>query len=398
MKKVIVVGASAASVAFISKLRSFDKDSQIICFSGETNLPYNRCFLADFLTDDQTQEQLQLKPHDFFEKNNIDLRLNCWVTKIDPERKQVWVADQLFDFDYLFLGMGCRPFVPKFLQDQQLEGVFTFHTLADMHNIQTFIAQQQPKSAVVIGAGLNGVEAVSSLVDLKISVTVVEAGSTILPGQVDLEVAAWVSGRMQAAGVRVIVGHRVIAVAQKNNKICAVTLDDGTLIPADMVIVAAGSVVNSEILNETGIALVDRSIMVDQHLETNFEGVFAAGDVCAVVDMISKKIVRSTTWSDAMLQGLCAATNLSLTPRAYPGIVGLRDSYFFGVDFYACGQTVGHEPSVQVIDQSDTLTIKKFYLQNDRLIGFVLIGDISSLAQYKMWYATQSPVNFLNFK
>lgn len=398
MKKIIVVGASAASVAFISKLRSFDQESHIICFSGESSLPYNRCFLADFLIGDQTQEQLQLKPQDFFEKNNVDLRLNSWVTKIDTQGKKVQVADQSFDFDYLFLGMGCRPFLPHFLQNNKPEGVFTFHTLDDIKQIQHFIAKFRPQSAVVIGAGLNGVEAVSCMVDLKIPVTVVEAAPTILPGQVDHETAAWVSDRMQAAGVRVIVGHKVIAVEQKNNQVCSITLDDGMKLPTEMVIVAAGSIVNSEILHETGIALSNRSVMVDQHLKTNFDFVFAAGDLCVVPDMVCKKITRSTTWSDAMLQGLCAATNLSATPRAYPGMLGLRDSYFFGVDFYACGQTVGHEASVQVIRHVQGSMLKIFYLQNDRLIGFVLIGDISKLAEYKMWYVTQKSISSLNFE
>ncbi len=397
MKKIIVIGASAASVAFISKLRSFDQESQIICFSGEPSLPYNRCFLADFLTGEQTQEQLQLKPQDFFEKNNVDLRLNSWVCKIDPENKKVTVADDFFDFDYLFLGMGCRPFVPNFLQGDQPLGVFTFHTLSDMQKIKNFIDQEQPQFAVVIGAGLNGIEAVSSLIDLKMNVTVVEAASAILPGQVDLELAAWLTGRINQAGVQVITGHKVVAVDQKNNRICSATLDDGTIVSTQMIIIAAGSVVNSDLVQDVDVVTMNGSIVVDDRLKTNFDYVFAAGDVCAVSDMVSKKLTRSATWSDAMLQGLCAATNLSATARTYPGIVGLRDSYFFGLDFYACGQTVGHDDSVQVIDQSDGLTIKKFYLKNDRLVGFVFMGDISKLAEYKMWYMTQKAVNSLIF-
>ncbi|MBP6892572.1 NAD(P)/FAD-dependent oxidoreductase [Candidatus Babeliales bacterium] len=394
MKKIIVIGVSAASIAFISKLRTFDKESKIICFSGEKDFPYNRCFLADFLIKDQTKDQLQLKPQDFFEKNNVDLRLNSWVTKIDAVGKQVQVTDQLFSFDYLFLGMGCRPFVPSFLQNDQSLGIFTFHTLDDIQRIQNFIADFKPQSVVVIGAGLNGIEVVSCMVDLKIPVTVVEAALTVLPGQVDQTATKWVLRRMQFAGVRVINGHKVVAVEQKDNQVSAVILDDGTKLQTEMVIVAAGSVVNSEILNETGITLSQRSVIVDQSLKTNFDYIFAAGDLCAVPDIVSKKLIRSTTWSDAMLQGFCAATSLSATPRAYPGMIGLRDSYFFEVDFYACGQTVGHDACVQVIKYVQDLSLRLFYVQDDLLIGFVLIGDISKLAEYKMWYMTKKVVSF----
>ncbi len=397
MKKIIVVGASAASIAFIAKLRSFDQESEVICFSGESHVPYNRCFLADFLTGEQTEQQLHLKPNDFFEKNKIDLRLNSWVKKIDPLNKKVQVGDHFFDFDYIFLGMGCRPFVPTFLQNIQMSGIFTFHTLFDMQKIQKFIAQHQPKSVVVIGAGLNGVEAVSSLVDLKMSVTLIEAASTILPGQVDVPVADWVVNQMQQLGVRVMLGQKVVAVDHKENQIASVTLDDGVIISTDMVILAAGSVVNSELLHETGIELRNGSVVVDHYLKTNFEHVLAAGDLCLVPDMVSKKLTRSATWSDAMLQGLCAATSLSLMPRVYPGMLGLRDSYFFGVDFYACGQTIGHDESIEVISFVATTAIKFFYVQNSILIGFVLIGDISKLSEYKMWYITKKIVKRLDF-
>ncbi|OGB85825.1 hypothetical protein A3J41_02510 [candidate division TM6 bacterium RIFCSPHIGHO2_12_FULL_38_8] len=441
MQKIIVIGASAASIGFITKLRSFDQQSQIICFSGESFLPYNRCLLADFLTGEQNCEQLQLKPQDFFQKNNVDLRLNAWVTRIDAGNKKVLVemdprlppthlamadSDALcppkllsegwknegkvkfsvdceiktqawYPYDYLFLGMGTRPVTPKFMQNLKLQGLFNFHTLQDMYHIKNFIADHQPKTAVVIGAGLNGIEAASSLVDLGLSVTVIEACDTILPGQVDDQVADWICERMQVAGVRVLTGSCVVELGQKDGNIASVHLNNGSIIPTSMVVVAVGSRVNSDLLHDSGIALSDRSVLADRHLRTNLEGILAGGDVCAVPDMISGALVRSTTWSDAMLQGLCAATNLSATPRAYPGMLGLRDSYFFGLYFYGCGLTVRHDSDVQMVLKIDGQSLKKFFLRGEQLIGFVLLGDVSGLAEYKMWYATCQKVQKLDF-
>lgn len=396
MKKIIVIGASAASVAFISKLRTFDQQSEIICFSGEVSFPYNRCFLADFLTGEQTEQQLGLKNQDFFEKNNVDLRLNCWVSKIDTNNKKICASGVWHDYDYLFLGMGTQPVMPKFMHNFNVSGIFNFHSLSDMHQIKKFIADRGAKTAVVVGAGLNGVEAASSLVDLGLTVNLVQGSGSMLSGHIDQEIAQWLSDLVRQAGLNLITG-RVVQVDQKEDKILNVTLDCGMIVPSDMIIVTAGSQVNSNLLHETGIALQEGSVLVDQHLKTNIEGVFAGGDICIVPDMITKKLTRSTTWADAMLQGLCAATNLGPMPRSYPGMLGLRDSYFFGAYFYACGQTVHHDLKVQRVIKIDQQNLKAFYLQEEQLIGFVLIGDISGLSDYKMWYVTRKKVKSPDF-
>lgn len=396
MKKFIVIGASAASIAFISKLRSFDKEAEIICFSGEATLPYNRCFLADFLTDDTTEIDLQLKPQDFFDINRVDLRLSCWVEKIDVGAKKVFASGSWHVYDYLFLGMGTKPVVPKFMQNVKASGLFNFHTLSDMQNIKKFIAELQPKRAIVVGAGLNGIEAASSLAHFGLRVTIVEGSNSILAGQVDGEIAQWLSEIMLNRSVRVIASKRVTEIGQKNNTVNFVILDDGSKVETDMIVVAAGSCVNSDLLIDTEIRLCDRSVIVDRHLKTNIEGILAGGDLCLVPDMLTGDMIRSTTWSDAMLQGLCAATNFSPTARVYPGMLGLRDSCFFGKDFYACGRTIGHADGVQAVTKRDDQSFSKFYIMNEQLIGFVLIGDISRLSELKMWYASRKKIKTLD--
>jgi ferredoxin-nitrate reductase len=178
MKKIVVIGASAASVSFMTKLRSFDKESQVVCFSGEASVPYNRCLLADFLTEELSTEQLHLKPEQFFVQQNIQLFLNSWVIKLDLKAKQVLVQSvdgQIWhDYDYLFLGMGTKPFIPLCLQNISAPGLFTFHTLDDMQKIQKYIQTTQSRTAVVIGAGLNGIEAVSALLEPPPATTAVE--------------------------------------------------------------------------------------------------------------------------------------------------------------------------------------------------------------------------------
>jgi len=388
---VIVVGLSAASMSFITKLRSVDKECAIICFSAESKMPYNRCLLADVLTQDSNSKEIQLKPDNFFELNNITYHLNHVVTKIDTHQQLIWVGEKSYGYDYLFLGIGTRSFVPAALREQKLSGVFTFHTLSDMEQIENYIVERRPCTAIVIGAGLNGIEAASSLMAKGISVTIIEAQKNLLPGQVEDEIADWLMAKVCHHGVTVLTGRKAMKLCSEQGNVVGVKMDTGSVLSSDMVVIAAGSQLNSELLSGTHIELHQGSIIVSQHLQTNVPNVLAAGDICAVPDFISKKLVRSTTWSDAMLQGLCAATTLTSTPRAYQGAIGLRDSYFFGKDFYACGQTVGHAYSKHIRVLSDD-QVDILYVQDGRLMGFVLIGDVSCVPELKKWYVTQEKI------
>ncbi len=413
MKKIVVVGMSAASVSFVVKLRSLDKSCEIICFSGEKDIPYNRCFLADFLTGELNSQDLLLKPEAFFEQNNIQIKLNSWVTRVDTQSQFVCVGSEQYAYDYLFLGVGTNPAQPSFIVQARQQGagnVFNFHTLEDMQLIAKYISTHGVKTACVIGGGLNGIEAVSSLHSLCVAVSIVEGQPTVLSGQVDSQVALWLTEKMRLSGVSVFASRRARKLVQQKRcgNVSYVELETGALISVDMVIVAAGSCVNLDIVHGTGIEVVLGSISVDSNMQTNISTVFAGGDVCLVKDMMSGQLVRSTTWADAMLQGLCAATNVfgamiasstnQHSGREYPGVIGLRDSYFFGKDFYACGQTTVLLPDVvEVVAKIDNHVVKKWYLQDDELKGFVLIGDVSGLAEYKRWYVTRKKVKASDF-
>lgn len=396
VKKIIVIGASAASIGFISKLRSFDEKSQIICFSGENHVPYNRCLLADIVKLDKKFEDIELKPENFFKEFNVDLRLNSWVTAIDTDQKFVVCGDQQESYDYLFIGTGTSPFIPK-IEGLDLPGVFGFHNFADVAALDTFVQDRMPKYAVVVGAGINGIEAVSALVSRGIKVTVVDLFDSIMPLQVDKKAAQFIEGLMKQAGVAIFKGQKVVGL-QKRNKdtVGRVQFESGAFLPTDCVVFATGSRVNSNLITSAGLEMQHGSLVVNSAMQTSDPSIYAGGDICVAHDIISKELVRSMTWSDAMLQGLTAATQLSDKPRTYPGIVGMRDSEFFGLEFYACGQTTDVE-MFEVIEIVKKEQLHKFYLFDGYLKGFVLIGNVENLAKYRTLYLTQQLVDECDF-
>lgn len=396
-KKFVVIGASAASVAFMTKLRSIDSACEIVCIAGEAELPYNRCLLADYLSKNTTWSEMQLKSDDFFDTNRIQLRLGTWATKIDTAKNIVFVGFEQISYDILFLGIGTKPFIPPIGLDTSLDGVFTFHTAHDIDRISAFIDKHPGVGMVVVGGGLNGLECAASLRAREMQVTVIERSEQILPAQVDQECAAYISAMMQDRGVEFICGMGVSEVLKDDLGVCAVKLQNGEIKSTLGVVFATGSIVCHELLQGSEIATQQGSILVDAMMRTNISNVYAAGDVCIVQDSMTKQLVRSATWADAMLQGLCAATQFSDRPRMYPGYVGLRDSVFFGYDFYACGQTFGFDNCVEIVRIATLESMQLFYIKENKLAGFVLLGDVSKVAQYKQWYMTKKEVEKSDF-
>lgn len=396
-KKIVVIGASAASIGFISKLRSFDTGSQVICFSGESFIPYNRCLLADFVTQEKSAHDLELKPEEFFAQHNVDLRLNSWVTAIDREHKFVTVNGEQESYDVLFIGIGTKPYIPA-IKGTDLPGVFGFHTLADVENLNNFLDEHRPKTAIVIGAGINGIEAASALVDRGVKVAIVDVHASIMPLQVNATMARHIETIAKDSNVIFYKGQKVVELQPRNRAVVGrVVLESGASIPTDCVVLATGSRVNSELIKNAGLEMIDGSLAVTTSMQTSDASIYAGGDVCVAHDIVSKELVKSVTWADAMLQGLTAATQLSDTPRVYPGIVGMRDSKFFGFDFYACGNTNDTE-MFDVIDNHKKEYRHTFYLFDGVLQGFVLLGNVDNLAKYRTFYLTQQPVDRSDFQ
>lgn len=396
VKKIVVIGASAASIGFISKLRSFDRKSQIICFSAEKHIPYNRCLLENFVSQEKDFPQIQLKPEEFFQEHAVDLRLSSWVSAIDRETKQVTVNGQQESYDYLFIGTGTSPFIPN-IPGLDLPGVFAFHNFADVERLNDYIYNFMPKHAVVVGAGINGVEAASALISRGLKVTIVDVYDSIMPQQVVKKPAQFIESLMKDAGVTIFKGQKVVGLYPRNKEIVGrVQFESGAFLPTDCVVLATGSRVNSALVQAAGLQTEQGSLVVNNCMQTSDPVIYAGGDICVAQDIISKQLVRSMTWSDAMLQGLTAATQLSDTPRTYPGIVGMRDSEFFGLEFYACGQTADVE-LFEVIELHKKDYLHTFYLFDGKLQGFVLIGNVENLAKYRTFYLTQQLVEKCDF-
>jgi len=394
-KKHIIIGTSAAGIGAAQKLRQLDQESEIICISDESEMPYNKCFIADYLAGRKTLQEVFTKKDDFFVKNNIQLMLNTSVIKIEPEKKNIILSDGTsLPYDTLFLGIG-RKSPQLFKEQHELSGIFTFHALHSLLLLEKYIAQHKVDSVIIIGAGLSGLECADALQKYQLSMHIVDINDQVLAAQADVEGAKLLQETIKKASVPLHLQKTVRRIIQEKGVVAGVELSDGTILTAQMIIVAAGARINTQLAQDAGIFVDEttKAIITNEYLQTNVEHIYAGGDAILVYDQLQKKQVLSCLWPDAMLQGATAAHNMIGQKKSYSGTVLLVGSSFFGLQFASCGPIV-HPPSEYevILKQGDDF-YHKYLLFENRLLGFLLLGKSFNLSHLKRAVLTQEQVN-----
>lgn len=385
----IVIGASAAGVSALTTLRRLDPQSTIICIADQHVLPYNKCHLVDYCMGLKTRDQLGILSSEKIADGKTHM-MQGRVTSVDTGARQGCLSDgQRIAYDTLFLGTGASAYLPPIPGLLSYDAVFTFHTLEDVDTLLRFITQHKPRSAVVIGAGLSGLECADALTALGVITSVIEQGPWVLPSQLTLQGSQYLQTCMVQQGVRFRGNARVIELLGAHRTVQAVLLDDGTRVQADMVIVAAGVRPNSQLVDGLGITNTTGHIVVDEYQQTTLPDIFAGGDVALVKNPLTQTLVPSGTWPDAMLQGAIAAHAMAGQPKKHPGAVPVVSSAFFGTKLTVCGNVVGPSLESQVIMRQGADFHHTFVLINNLLQGFCLVGATANQGSLRRALLTQ---------
>lgn len=394
----VIIGSSAAGIGALSRLRKLDPHSSIMCITAQKQLPYNTCLLADYLGDAKELSQIIIKTQDFFDDNAIILKKNTCLVAIDTDTKIITVESEgvkeQVPYDTLFLGLGTQIVYPPISGIHDYAGVFSFHTLDDTTTILDYIKQRQVSKALIIGAGLSGVECADALSEHGIESDIVEMQQFLLPSLVDDEGAQFIERKMNAHGVTMHAQKKVVSVHGSDHGVEHAVLDTGDTISCQMIIVATGGQPCTTVARDAGIALENNRIVVDEYQQTSITDIYAAGDICMVRDVVTKQLVASTLWTDAMMQGMHAACAMAGQKRAYPGVCIITGSRFFDTMFISAGKIICPSNDYQeVIDESDEY-YHKFMLDIDsRLCGFLMVGKAKALGKLRTMMISQKPVS-----
>lgn len=389
----IIIGSSAAGLSAATTLSRLDPQARIICISDEPEQPYNKCFLVDYVAADRSRQELFTLRAALAEHPHFTLLLGTSVTTIDPIGMTVTLGDgQRLSYDTLFMGMGGSPFIPA-VPGISLSGVFTFYTLADIDKIMVYTAQRAVCKAVVVGAGLSGLECANALHARGIAVTMIERGDHILPHHTDRGGSDFIRKAAHQSGVAIMTNAQAHELIGQDGSIAGVLLADETLVPADLVIFTVGMRPHTGLAQRAGIALHGHHVAVDNRLQTNIPTIFAGGDLVAAPCSLTGALVPSTTWPDAVLQGSVAAYGMVGQTRLYPGVVGNTASHFFGFTIAACGRLqVSAERQSVVVASERAYSV--FELEQGVLKAYSLIGASPTAAMScRRALLTQQPIS-----
>ncbi len=308
LRKHTIIGNSAAGLSAVKAIRKTGDSGPIVLISAEDCNAYSPALTTYYIGGQIDRPALFLADDSFYKELNVQTIFGRRAVAIDPVKQLVYLdRGPKVSYDDLLIATGASPISLGHVEREALEYISTLRTIEDADKIRQAI--QTAKRVVVVGAGLVSLQTIKAILGRGIKITVVEVAQQVLPQQTDPESAAILQERLEAQGVSLLLGRGVDRVVRKGDQVHVITSFNEAL-PADLVIVGIGVQPNSEMVKGTGIK-VNNGIVVDERMRTNYESVFAAGDVAEVRNAITGRMEVIATWLNACGQGEIAGLNMA---------------------------------------------------------------------------------------
>ncbi len=372
--KLVMVGNGMAGVRTIEELLKIAPDLyEITVFGAEPHPNYNRILLSPVLAGEQTLDEIVLNPWDWYKDNHITLHAGKKVVSVDRVRRIVRAEDGTEEsYDRLLMCTGSNPFILP-VPGKDLKGVIAYRDIADTNEmIET---AKHYKKAAVIGGGLLGLEAANGLMLRGMEVSVVHVMPTLMERQLDTTAAKMLEKSLKSRGLKFLMGAQTQELVggggPDGNRVTAIKFKDGTLAPADLVVMAVGIRPNTE-LAESMRLHCNKGIVVNDTMQTTTDGrIYSVGE-CAAHRGIAYGLV-----APLFEQAKVAANHLALYGIGrYTGSLTSTKLKVTGIDLFSAGEFQGGEGTEEIV-MSDPFggVYKKLVLKDDKLVGACLYGD-----------------------
>jgi 3-phenylpropionate/trans-cinnamate dioxygenase ferredoxin reductase subunit len=360
---VVIVGAGQAGFQIAASLRGQGYEGRIALIGDEPNLPYQRPPLSKgFMTGQQNIEDTTLRPIAFYQSHRIDLVTGTKVTEIDRLDCSVSLASgRRVPYKALVLAVGARNRILS-VKGAELDGICYLRTDTEAVEIQQRL--EYARNIVVIGGGFIGLELAAAAGTLGKSVRVLELQSRLMPRVVSPILSDFYRDLHTSKGVEISLDVALSEISGHQGRVTKLVLSDGSVCPADLVLVGIGVVPNVELAGGAGLS-VSNGIVVDEHLQTGDESIYAIGDCADHPNPFAGGRVRIESVQNAVDQAKCVAA----------AIVGRSDNYRavpwfwtdqFDIKLQMAGLSRGYGRIV-TRGEPESRKFSVFYFRDDRL-------------------------------
>ena len=326
--KYLVVGSSHAALEAVTAIRMHDAEGSLTLLTRDPHLPYSPTVLPYVVSGRSAPDGIFLRDEKFFADHHVQLKRGTALKALHAERNAAELADgSEIAYEKILLATGASPAIPP------IPGIDTvsYHVLRTLDDAtKLHAAIKQSKQAVVLGAGLVGMHAAENLVKVGAGVTVVEMARQLTDGYFDAIAAGLIEKAFTDNGATILTGSRVVKLAPSAVG-ATLTLENGTTLEADLLLVATGVRPNMDYLAGSAVEH-DRGILVSDSMQTSVSNVWSAGDCAQAKGFFSEDKVMNAILPDATEQGRIAGMAMVGDPglKQYPGGVPLNTYHFFG--------------------------------------------------------------------
>ncbi|MHC1565764.1 MAG: NAD(P)/FAD-dependent oxidoreductase [Candidatus Syntropharchaeales archaeon] len=364
-RRIVIIGGGVAGINTMEEIMKLDPDARITTIKKERIASFSTCGMIYALHGTYPLSECILQEKEAYIEKDIDFRSETTVTGINCDENYIAIGDEKIPYDYLVIATGRKQKIPP-IAGTDLEGVYRYSNEEDAAEILEVL--DQVENAVIIGAGIIGLQAANAFADRGIRTTVVEALPSLLPTMLDSDMAEIVQNKLEEAGIRFIMGEFVQSIDGKE-RVVSVSVK-AEKISADMVVLAAGMQPNIDLALDAGIEIGEfGGILTDTALRVKrkrgyLENVYALGDCIEVIDGITNRPRLSMLASTAVIQARLVANNICGKNKIYNPVLSPAVTVLGGLQVGSVGITseMAKRYGIDIIiGKSKKLTRARYY-------------------------------------
>lgn len=360
MKKIAIIGFGGAGYNAAREVRRLAPSAVIDVYSDTDTAPYNPMLTTyyvkgaipyDAMFPFGSCEQIEQELH-------LTIHRNMPVMQLEPETKTLHFADgSTAQYDKILISTGASAVKPP-LEGADLPGVFTMRTVDDAVMLKERLKTGDIHSGLVFGASWSGIKVVEDFVEAGVDCTLMNRSRQAFSKALFPQTAERVQNDLREKGVHMAFGQTLHRIEQEPDGRLTAVADNGSRYTADLIAITSGVRPNLSFLKQSGIA-VEKGILVDDRMETNYKGIYAAGDCCDAYDIQSRSQKNLGLWLNAVRQGETAGRNMAGGDARFGANLPLSLAHYLNYDFFSIGDVSICKDTDQIYEyEKDPLYIR----------------------------------------